>query len=105
MNESNPKDIKRIRQLEKSLLKIYVMAKTPECQKVIWDEYHKLFPSGKKRNPKPAGGCKGYRTDGPDGYDFDCEYDTTINCDDCKYSNARGRKDPAAKCNQRKENE
>ena len=39
--------------------------------------------------------CKGY-------YDyfgeFDCEYETTLDCDDCKYG--LGRKDPEAKCNQ-----
>jgi len=32
--------------------------------------------------------------------EFDCDYPTTIICDDCKYG--VGRKDPEAKCNQLK---
>lgn len=32
--------------------------------------------------------------------DWDCGYQTTISCDDCKYSNSGGRKDPEAKCNE-----
>lgn len=32
--------------------------------------------------------------------DWDCGYQTTISCDDCKYSNGGGRKDPEARCNQ-----
>lgn len=44
-------------------------------------------------------GCLGYRTDGPDGYDYECGYDTIIDCDECKYSKSGGRKDPAAKRN------
>jgi len=46
------------------------------------------------RHPK----CKGFKT--PDvgwGSDYDCGYDTTIDCDECKYGG--GRKDPEAKCN------
>lgn len=34
--------------------------------------------------------------------DYDCEYQTTLTCDDCKYGSAGGRKDPEAKCNQLK---
>ena len=35
-----------------------------------------------------------------DGVD-DCGYNTTIDCEDCKFNNAfYGKKDPAAKCNQ-----
>lgn len=30
--------------------------------------------------------------------DFDCDYYTTISCEECKYG--IGRKDPEAKCNQ-----
>ena len=30
--------------------------------------------------------------------DFDCGYQTTLMCEDCKYG--LGRKDPEAKCNQ-----
>ena len=32
--------------------------------------------------------------------DYDCEYRTTITCEDCKYGSCGGRKDPEAKCNQ-----
>jgi len=32
--------------------------------------------------------------------DYDCGYNTKITCDDCKYNNSPGRKDPEAKCNQ-----
>ncbi len=33
--------------------------------------------------------------------DFECDYNTTIECDDCKYCGpGYGRKDPAAACNQ-----
>lgn len=46
------------------------------------------------RHPK----CKGYII--PDtgwGTDFDCGYNTKIDCNECKYGG--GRKDPNAKCN------
>jgi len=48
--------------------------------------------------------CKGYMTDGPDGIDGGCNYETTITCDECRYCEGnKGRgKDPAAKCNQEK---
>ena len=29
----------------------------------------------------------------------DCGYNTTLTCDECKYSGLGGRKDPKAKCN------
>jgi hypothetical protein len=32
-----------------------------------------------------------------DGYDYDCEYDTSLECEECKYG--LGKKDPEAKCN------
>lgn len=41
--------------------------------------------------------CKGYQMD-YDPYDYDCDYNTTITCEDCKYG--MGKKDPEAKCNQ-----
>ena len=46
---------------------------------------------------KRKDGCKGYQH--YEG-DFDCGYNTTLACDDCKYGAAGGRKDPQAKCNQ-----
>lgn len=47
---------------------------------------------GKKRNPE----CLG--TYDPYTGDYDCEYSTTLICEECKYG--VGRKDPEAKCNQ-----
>ena len=32
--------------------------------------------------------------------EFDCGYQTSITCEDCKYGVCGGRKDPEAKCNQ-----
>jgi len=50
-----------------------------------------------KKHPK----CLGYECGNPlDGYDFDCEYQTILTCDECKYGGHGGRKDPEAKCNQ-----
>ena len=50
-----------------------------------------------KRHPK----CRGYVIPDPGhgwGDDFGCDYETTIDCDECKYGG--GYKDPEAKCNQ-----
>lgn len=52
-------------------------------------------PSGS--NPKSQG-CLGEQIWTDYGYEYDCGYGTTIDCDQCKYGG--GRKDPAAKCNQ-----
>lgn len=46
-----------------------------------------------KRHPK----CLGYQT--REG-DYDCEYQTKLDCDQCKYGGHGGRKDPESKCNQ-----
>ena len=49
--------------------------------------------SSSKRHPK----CRGYH----DYWgNFDCEYQTDLECDKCKYGGHGGRKDPEAKCNQ-----
>jgi hypothetical protein len=48
------------------------------------------------KNPK----CKGYRYWTSWGYEFGCEYESVLDCDECKYG--LGRKDPNAKCNQSK---
>ena len=47
-------------------------------------------------------GCTYERSD---GYDTDgaCGYNTTIDCDECKYGG--GRKDPEARCNQEEDTE
>ncbi len=48
-----------------------------------------------KKHPK----CLGSSSWSPDsGYDYDCEYNTSIECGECKYG--AGRKDPEAKRNQ-----
>lgn len=47
------------------------------------------------RHPK----CLGRESSSPsEGYDFSCDYDSYLDCGDCKYG--AGRKDPEAKCNQ-----
>ena len=49
--------------------------------------------SSSKRHLK----CRGYH----DYWgNFDCEYQTVLECDKCKYGVYGGRKDPEAKCNQ-----
>lgn len=49
-------------------------------------------PTSKPKHPK----CLGYR----DYWgEFDCEYQTGISCEECKYGVCGGRKDPEAKCN------
>jgi hypothetical protein len=62
-------------------------------------ELPKPIPTGKKADK--SSGCAGFKSYGPDfTWDYDCGYNTTIDCDECKY--AGGRKDPEAKCNQEK---
>lgn len=57
--------------------------------------------AAKRRDNLQRSKCKAvHRQHGANGDDFSCGYDTTINCDDCKYAQYPGRKDPAAKCNQ-----
>jgi hypothetical protein len=46
------------------------------------------------RHPK----CRGYRTQDIGGSEYECGYETTIDCDECKYGG--GLKNPEAKCNQ-----
>jgi hypothetical protein len=59
-------------------------------QLLCLEEYKRLYMGIPKKHPK----CKGYKTwEG----EFDCAYDTTLDCEDCKYG--LGRKDPKAKCN------
>lgn len=42
-------------------------------------------------------GCLGYKYWTDCGWEYDCEYPTTLTCDECKYG--CGRKNPEAKCN------
>ena len=59
-----------------------------------------LGVSGSYRHEK----CAAYQCNHPlDPPEWDCGYNTTIECEDCKYCiGAGGRKDPEAKCNQQK---
>lgn len=54
-------------------------------------------------NPEPAPKhpeCKGFYITTVDGREFDCGYNTSLDCSDCKYNDSKhGRKNPAAKCN------
>lgn len=45
----------------------------------------------------PESGCKGFKTWTDSGYEYDCGYETKIECEDCKYGG--GRKNPDAKIN------
>lgn len=47
-----------------------------------------------EEDDKPTG-CLGYYEEMSG--DYDCEYDTILTCEECKYG--CGRKDPDAKCN------
>ena len=69
-----------------------------------WESIELLLnPSKSTKHPK----CKGYYIPDPGhgwGDDGGCEYETEIDCDECKYNGqSTGRKDPEAKCNQIKE--
>ena len=52
-------------------------------------------PKGSVKHSK----CKGYKIWTSRGYEYDCEYQTNLPCDECKYGT--GRKDLEAKCNAR----
>jgi hypothetical protein len=49
----------------------------------------------------PHSKCKGYRYWTPDGYEYNCEYESLLSCEECKYCG--GLKDPNAKCNKPRE--
>ena len=49
-----------------------------------------------RKHPK----CMGVWYHGIDGSEFDCEYKTTINCENCAYGGNGGRLHPDAKRNQ-----
>ena len=53
-----------------------------------------LFDNTTKMQKHPK--CKGTYNEWAG--DYNCEYQTTLECDECKYGH--GRKDPEAKCNQ-----
>lgn len=58
-----------------------------------------LNPIKNNTNRHPR--CKGIVLEYNDGeFEYDCSYNTSLDCDDCKYG--IGRKDPEAKCNQLK---
>ena len=67
-------------------------SKTTKAQNLLDNMVNK-----RPRHPK----CLGFFTEDIGwGSEFDCGYDTTLDCEDCKYG--IGRKDPEAKCNQPK---
>lgn len=47
--------------------------------------------------PKKHLKCRGYTNW---ALEFDCEYESTVMCEDCRYGGHGGRKDPEAKVNQ-----
>jgi hypothetical protein len=53
--------------------------------------------------PPTKQGCALEKTWTAWGYEYDCGYGTTIDCEQCKYGACGGRKDPEAKCNQPKQ--
>lgn len=55
--------------------------------------------NGNYKHPK----CKSYQCNNQfDPIEFGCEYESNIDCDECKYNGRGGRKNPEAKCNQNK---
>lgn len=61
------------------------------------DEYDKFLEQLTIKRSK----CKGFKCNHPlDPVEWDCGYNTSIGCDECKYSGFGGRKNPEAKCNQ-----
>ena len=61
-----------------------------------------LVSGSSSRHPK-CKGWKKYDWGMMDGPEYGCDYNTTIECDECKYCiGSGGRKDPEAKCNQQK---
>jgi hypothetical protein len=68
--------------------------KTMALRKDILEKYKiKMDVTRHRRHPK----CKGYTIYSMDGNEYDCEYGSKLDCDQCKYGG--GRKDPEAKCN------
>jgi hypothetical protein len=73
------------------------MNKLEKMIKELKTQLNILGVSGSYKHPK----CKSYECNHPlDPVEYDCEYLTKIDCDDCKYNRRGGRKDPEAKCNQ-----
>ena len=51
-----------------------------------------------EKNKRPK--CKSYQCNHQlDPVEYDCEYHSLIDCDECKYGQLGGRKDPESKCN------
>ena len=59
------------------------------------DTFDSMASMNAKRHPK----CKGRQHYNYDYIEFECGYETNLECEDCKYGPCGGRKDPAAKCN------
>ncbi len=57
-----------------------------------------ILPSLDTSVPAKHPKCLGYTDEWT--REFDCEYQTSLECTDCKYGGHGGRKDPEAKVNQ-----
>jgi hypothetical protein len=58
----------------------------------------KVMTAYEKRQEKKRAKCKGYAVDNMDGTEYECGYNTTLDCDQCKYGG--GSLNPEAKRNQ-----
>ena len=63
-----------------------------------WLKLH-IATNNTSKMPKRHSKCRGVEiSDIGWGSDFECEYDSMLDCEECKYG--MGKKDPEAKCNQ-----
>lgn len=62
------------------------------------DEVLKNIPGYIPEKPAESG-CKGFKHMTDCGWEYDCGYNTIITCEECKYCDYGGKKDPNAKCN------
>lgn len=60
------------------------------------DEWDGTFPPKDPRHPLCKGRVAAHYWS--DGVDYECDYNTILDCGECKYG--FGEKDPEAKCNQ-----
>lgn len=65
--------------------------------KFLWDYKLVVSPDATYKHPKcKSSQCNHYL----DPIEYECDYGTKIDCDECKYNGRGGRKNPEAKCNQ-----
>lgn len=53
-----------------------------------------------KKPAEETKGCRGFKSMTDLGYEYDCGYNTSLDCEECKYGGCGGNKDPEAKDNQ-----